>query len=284
MRKRSGIALKWTAVFLSVLLFVSVIPMRVFAADSVPAPVSEAAGETSADEAKILAEDTRKRTQNGKHFYKSDGTMQAVQYAVPVHFFDGEKWADYDNTLVEVDAAEEENIGSLFKNKDLTNHTADFSVRLSKKTNGKKFVRLEKDGYMLSWFYLDAEKCTASVKKTAADDDPASLERLMSEVTYKNVYKDVDFTYIIGSNGIKENIILNCVSSQNYFEAEYKTNGLTPIQQDSRTILLQNADGETVYTLSAPYMCDAVGASSDAVTLALIKVESNRFTVRLDSG
>lgn len=113
---------------------------------------------SDAETVQFLEEDEEKRDENTKHFHMSDGTIQAAQYGVPVHFEKNGEWVDYDNTLIEVEADESENENKIVKNKDLTNRTADYSVRLSKKTNGKKFVRLEKDNYKISWYYEDAKK------------------------------------------------------------------------------------------------------------------------------
>ena len=74
---------------------------------------------------------------------------------------------------------------------------------------------------------------------------------------------------------------LDPVSYTHLFEMAYKTDGLTPVQVDAHTIALQNEEGETVYTLSAPVMTDAEGASSDALTLTLKDVKNKKFTVEL---
>lgn len=306
MNKGKKIAVRVISVVLTLVMLVSAIPIQAFAAEkSVNAMLSEdafeekgyfgdmaetneeaskSAGENGAEpeSAVILAEDTDKREENVKHFRMSDGTMQAAQYAEPVHFLKDGIWTDYDNTLTEVDADEEENEGrSLLKNKDLTNQTADYSVRLSKKTNGKKFVRIEKDGYKLSWYYVGANKSTAKVEKTEDDGDPTTLEKVSSAVTYKNVFKATDLEYIIGSTGLKENLILESAKAPREFIAEYKANDLTPVQVDDKTIELRAEDGTVIYTVSAPFMTDSDGAYSDGVKLSLSDVKSNAFTLKI---
>lgn len=169
-----------------------------------------------------MEEEIEKREENTKYFKMSDGTIQAAQYSVPVHFEQDGKWVDYDNTLEEVDADESEMNHKIAKNKDLMNRTADYKVRLSKKTNGKKFVRLEKDGYKISWYYTNADKSTAKIIENEKDEDPTTLENLSSSVLYKEVFNKTDFEYIIGSDGLKENIILNSKKSPCAFEAVYK--------------------------------------------------------------
>lgn len=143
---------------------------------------------SSEEKAYILYEDTDKREESTKYFRMSNGSIQAAQYSVPVHFEQNGEWVDYDNTLDEVDADESENSGKILKNKDLTNRTADYSVRLSKKTNGKKFVRLEKDGYKISWYYKNADKSTAEVKKNEADNDPTVLKK-PAKILYLFLYE-----------------------------------------------------------------------------------------------
>ena len=307
MNKGKKIAVRVISVVLTLVMLVSAIPMQAFAAEkSVNAMLSEdafeekgyfgdmvetneeeskSAGENGADPepAVILSEDTDKREENVKHFRISDGTMQAAQYAEPVHFLKDGAWTDYDNTLTEVDADEEENEErSLLKNKDLTNQTADYSVRLSKKTNGKKFVRIEKDGYKLSWYYVGANKSTAKIAKQAEDDgDPTTLEKLSSTVLYKDVFKATDFEYIIGSTGLKENLILDSKKAPKEFMAEYKANGLTPVQIDDKTVELRAEDGTVIYTVSAPFMTDADGAYSDGVKLSLSDVKNNAFILKI---
>ena len=294
MSRKMKLTTRILSVFLSIVLLLEVVPMQAFAAEQ---PIDESGvqqEETLTDEtpeentkseaepAEFLSEDTDKREENVKHFRMSDGTMQAAQYAEPVHFLKDGVWTDYDNTLTEVDADAEENEGrTLLKNKDLTNQTADYSVRLSKKTNGKKFVRMEKDGYKLSWYYVGANKSTAKVEKTEDDGDPTTLEKVSSAVTYKDVFKSTDLEYIIGSTGLKENLILESKKAPKEFTAEYKANGLTPVQMNDKAIELRAEDGTVIYTVSAPFMTDADGAYSDGITLTLESVKNNSFTVKI---
>ena len=289
MKKGLRIACKILSVFLSILLVVQIAPLEIMANAYNEATVNENtenALDVSTDEvdtteskAEIIAEETSKREENVKHFRMSDGSYRAAQYDVPVHFMQNGEWTDYDNTLTEVDADDEENENKLVKNKDLKNTLADYTVRLSKKTNGKKFVRIEKDGYKLSWYYTNARKATAQIAEVATDDDDTTLEKLSSRVTYEDVYKNTDFEYIVGSNGLKENIILKKSNVKTTFEAEYKVNGLTPIQVDSHTINLVSEDNEIVYTISAPYMIDYNGEISTDVAITLSNVKNNKFTV-----
>ncbi len=236
--------------------------------------------ERSSEEAEIIEECTELREENLKQFRMSDGTIQAAYYSEPVHFEQNGEWIDYDNTLTETDA--DDDVSQKKTNdKDLTNHTADYSVRLSKKTNGKKFVRLEKDGYKISWYYTNANKRTAKVIENKEDSDQATLEKLTSAVIYEDVYKNTDFEYIIGSNGIKENIILKKTNAPDEFTSVYQSNGLIPVQTDDKTVELRTEDNEVVYIITAPYMIDANGECSDGITLTLAETKNNTFTLKI---
>ena len=287
MKKKTKLVCKILSVFLTILLVLQIAPMQIIADAYHEATLDENTDntlgvslddiDTTEPEAEILAEETSKREQYVKHFRMSDGSYRATQYEVPVHFIQDGEWTDYDNTLVEVDADTED--GEDASNKDLTNTLADYSVRLSKKTNGKKFAHIEKDGYKLSWYYTKANKVTAKIIEITDDGNETTLEKLSSQVIYEEVYTDTDFEYIVGSEGLKENIILKSKDTQTVFEAEYKANGLIPVQIDDKTIELRADDGTVIYTINAPYMTDANGEYSNGITLTLSSVKNNKFTV-----
>ncbi len=297
MKKTTKRVSKVLAVLLSILFVVEIIPMQIFAtaAEKIDIPVEnptveegEQTQEKQTEEAFVLSEDTSKREENVKHFQMSDGTMRAVQYAVPVHFEKNGVWTDFDNTLNEVNAEESDEQtttylrGKLPKKKDLINKTANYTVRFAKQTNNNKFVCIKKDGYKITWSYKNANKSSAKVIKPVVDDDPTTLENLNSTVQYKKVFKGVDFEYIVNSTGVKENIVLRNAKVPSTFVAEYKAEGLIPVQIDNKTIELQDESGNCIYTISAPYMEDALGETSNQIVLTLKNVKNNTFTVQMD--
>ena len=98
MSRKMKLTTRILSVFLSIVLLFEVIPMQVFAAEQPEAEIGaqqeeiltdetpEENTESEAEPAEFLSEDTEKREENVKHFRMSDGTMQAAQYAEPVHF------------------------------------------------------------------------------------------------------------------------------------------------------------------------------------------------------
>ena len=64
---------------------------------------------------------------------------------------------------------------------------------------------------------------------------------------------------------------------------EYKTEGLSAEQTDEQTVTLRDGSGRVVYTLSAPVMTDAAGASSTGVRLTLLSRQNKKLTVRIEA-
>ncbi len=286
---------KILSVFLAVLLVFEIIPMQVVAesADAVKSvtqskdenePVDTQSAEDKVldenGEVKLLSEDKTKREEYVKHFRMSDGTYQAVMYEMPVHIEKDGEWIDYNNTLSEV-ASDDSKLVKNLLNKDLINTFGDYTVRFSKKSNGNKLVRLSKDGYDLSWTFSDSNKKTAKVLKNENDGDETTLENLTSQVVYEGLFNNADLQYIVMPEQLKENIILKDKSVQKMFSVEYKANKLSPYSVDDKTIILRDNSGETVFTLSAPFMYDSAGEISEGITLTLSNVKENSFVVTM---
>ncbi|MBO5433000.1 MAG: hypothetical protein J6A43_02970, partial [Clostridia bacterium] len=202
--------------------------------------IEELSVDSVSNDINFLSEDKDKREQYVKHFKMSDGTYKAAQYNTPVHFLDNNgNWVDYDNTLTETDCDTER---SLFA-KDFINTQSDVEIRLSKKTNGSKLVRMKAEDYSVSWNFDGIEKVTGKVTEQIADDgDPTTLEKLKSEVIYEDVFENVDLQYILASGFLKENIILKDKDAVTEFYINYKTPNLTAKLYDEKTIALCDSD------------------------------------------
>ena len=120
-------------------------------------------------------------------------------------------------------------------------------------------------------------------------------ETLENSVIYRDVYPGVDLKYETFSYNVKESIILNAPAAQSEKEDDAEStsryvytflltlDGLTPTLQEDGSILLQNGDGETEYTIPAPYMEDSEGNISTDVTYTLEEsAEGWLLTVQAD--
>ena len=272
-----------------------------------PGPVVEEQKDI-AGEAAIQWEETELRERSVKHFRLEGGLMLAAQYPMPVHYQseDG-AWVEYDNSLTEETMTPEEAAEALAEEPsiqqanavalaeqltadDLTeyaNKQSDLPARLAKIAKKNKMFTLTKDGQELSWGYEDANKSRIKIVENTLPEGLSEREQKMAvpkvsqEAWYRELYTGVDLQVYLLPTGLKENLILKDKDARRSFEMAYKTDGLTPVQVDARTIALQNEEGETVYTLSAPVMTDAEGASSDALTLTLKDVKNKKFMVEL---
>ncbi len=74
------------------------------------------------------------RTSNSKRFLKPDGTMMEEIYLGNIHYKEGKKWVDIDNTLVPSDDPN-------FKYKNKANR---FEASFSDTTKGNRFLRFKK--------------------------------------------------------------------------------------------------------------------------------------------
>ena len=271
--------LKSTAFLLVLAFCLQLVPANMkffFAEEPEPAAtaqqVQDEVVEAEDSEAYILSEITDERDAYTKRFRMSDGTIQAAQYTEPVHFDQDGQWVDYDNTVNEI---EDEGQAAL------RNKESDLGIVLSKKSNGSKLVRLEKDGYKLSWQFRDIAKRDAEVTTYEEDGDLSTLEKSVSEIWYRNAFDSVDLQYLLSSGYLKENIILNNAQVQTVFEAEYKCPQLTPELIDGKTVHLKDGDGNIIFVISAPYMQDRTGASCSNISYELVDVKNGKFTLRM---
>ncbi len=253
------------------LVFTS-IPTGVFSVYAEETPVEVALEEgpsESTEEPYIIGEDLERRGLNEKHFIMSDGTMIAALYDTAVHYKDTDgTYKDIDNSLSEFGGELETNSGIS-------------KIKLSKKTSSKKIVSITKDGYKISWGYEDVSKTKAEIKNnTGSDDDKMNLKKLVTEAMYENAFNDADLQYVISSDSVKENIILNGVDAPNEYVINYDIGKLSARQIDEKTVELYD-ENEVVYTVSAPIMTDNNGECSQDVILEILEQKNGKMTLSL---
>lgn len=231
----------------------------------------------TAEEAEIVCEEVEKREENVKHFRLSDGSYLAAQYDVPVHYEDENGvWQEYDNrlSLIENRSTEE--------NQEYAVRSNNLELKLAKKAKAQNMFRVKNGAYELTWGYQGSNKSRIEVVETADDGDHLSLHNLYGESFYRNLYTNVDLQVFTTPEGIKENLILKEASAQSSFVLNYHHAELTPVQIDSRTIVLRDAGGADVFWVTAPVVSDAEGKSSaDAVTLTLGSTEDGKSVITL---
>lgn len=90
-----------------------------------------------------------------------------------------------------------------------------------------------------------------------------------NSISYPNVQPGVDLAYAMQADHVKESIILQSATAPTTFSFLLHAPGITFSELQDGSIVGKNAQGNSLYTIPAPFMTDARGAMSKAVTSAL---------------
>ena len=242
--------------------------------------------DTTFEDAAIITEYPEKRTETSKTFLMSDGTFLAASYDQPIHYKDDlGLWQDIDNTLSVTDAKAPET------SQRLINKAGRTSISMEKVIKPEGIVALKTDKHSIRWG-LDGAKKVASelvTKKAPAaeshNDQFLWLKKLNSEVMYRDVLPEVDVQYLIFASSVKENIILKSGDAQRKFTETYQIGSLIPKQNSDQTIALYEAEDakqeNLIYTIKAPSMTDSKGIISTAVSMRILKQDSEQLQIEI---
>ena len=265
---------KIIACVLSLTLLLSCIPMTVYASDSTVSSQkqTEQVNQTAqtpplSNDAEIVTEVTEKRDAYTKVFRLSDGSYMSATYLQPVHYEDDGKWKDIDNSL---SSASDDDGNNVFKNKGNS-----FKIEFAKKAKSNKLVSLKQNSTQLNWSLIGSDKVNAKIIQADNDESkPTKLKNLNGSVIYENILKDTDLKYTVSSAKIKEDIVLNSTDAPDTFIFEYDLKKLSYKMTEEDTIELTDTNsGEIIYTIDAPFMYDANGVMSNAVTVELTETK-----------
>ncbi|CCX71251.1 pretoxin HINT domain protein [Firmicutes bacterium CAG:555] len=300
---------KVLSLLLIVALVLQISPVQAFAVGQDESVIEQtetiaAATEEPAPEATVIGEVEGKREEDVKHFLNSDGSFTAVKYAEPVHYrqTDEAEWVDIDNTLS-------------IHSGSYTPASSPLDVSFAD-SFGDRTVSVRSQGHELSWSYLrpDAEITPPDIVETqeltpAEGTDTQALkpiedaeisikaqklelaaekaepymmpEAVTDGLVYADVFPNVDIEYILDSVNLKENIVLKESGAQNEFVAQYNIGELTATQVDEQNIELRDEQGKTIFCISAPYMFDAAGQTSNAVSLDILSEADGVLRVKI---
>ena len=102
-------------------------------------------------------------------------------------------------------------------------------------------------------------------------------QNLNSALIYENLFDQADLEYIVAESFLKENIIVNARASSYTYSFLLDPDGLTPVQLETGSIELRDANGKAIFTIPAGYMFDANGNSSMEVDYDLEPVKNGKF-------
>ena len=166
--------------FVLLLYFVPSQGLAVVAGEGLTGDITQSA--SAIDEpVEIICEDVSLREENIKHFILSNHTYRAVVYSTPVHYLKDGVWVDIDNTLTAQSALSEEDFSGQIATE------GPFSVKFANNINSSKLVRIDKDGYRLSWAYKSPTKRNAAgnvkVKAQSEDTEIAAVANISSSIS-----------------------------------------------------------------------------------------------------
>ena len=279
-------------------LLVQILPTYVFAEDDASDNPLVEAVEPGVQEPGlvVLGEMTDRRGESEKHFRMNDGSFTAVDYGAPVHFTedDGETWNDIDNTLVlsrdddELYTAENGDsvrgfASNLQDGRIFTVANGNYSIQMGLASDTDNADGENRNVSASAEISYPDEKNRGNEELPFAEQ--VTPEKLRADVLYRDVYDGVDLSYTLYSYNVKETIVLNQPRSSYSFPFILDAEGLAPVLLEDGSIELRTADEEVIYLIPAPFMTDAAGAESDAVSYALEEADSGSWilTVIADS-
>ena len=299
---------KFISIVLTLALLLQIAPLQAFATTDETVPPEEVveAAEITAPAAGVVGEVDDLRSEDGKHFRLSDGSFLSVSYGMPVHYTDENgQWQDIDNTLTfqqgsdgYVTAENGEAVtafsADLSKGHLATAAWGDTSVSMGlvqpsqlrsiladPEEDAADAVSPNGEPLLQPDYNTDAaaevEAAPATMSLSQEDSWKAEdlmPEKLSSTVLYRDVYPGVDLRYTAFSYNLKEQIIVREKQDSYRYDFLLELKGLTAKMQEDGSVVLRDSEGNAVYGIPAPYMEDAKGASSTAVSYTIQEVEN----------
>ncbi len=247
----------------------------------------------------ILGETEAYREADAKHFINTDKSFTAVEYPYPVHYRAEAEgaWLDIDNTPVLTDAGTAPELArALGGDKSVyVPKSSPIRAAFAQNSGERALTAITSGGYTLSWQYAADEggkatplaRCDAAVIEPPKDGpweeraEYRAIRRIQGGLVYRDVLRDTDLEIRLCSDRLEESLVLKTPEAARSWRIRYDPGELTARQDTPREIALLDKAGETVFTLSAPYMTDAAMAGSDALTLEILSAEQSELTLSL---
>ena len=213
------------------------------------------------------------RDETTKHYDMGNGVFQAVSYGHPVHELDENcQWQDIDFSL---SLNQTRGVGVY------SNEAAGISFPATYQRNqpvmslseGGRSVAMTLQPGRAAVARASAAKVTAEVsspQRSFQTVEEANSAQFSNTVIYSGVLPGVDLEYIVDPGTVKENIIVKEKADSYRYAFTLELTGLTPVMQpDGGIILYAEGTDEECYVIPTPYMYDALGCFSEAVTYTL---------------
>jgi len=191
----------------------------------------------------------------------------------------------------------------------LQNTSNGFKINFAKNANSKKLIRINKDKYEISWglqnanlvssevVKVDEKKLNSLIEKNAIDqlnnsvslkdkskdeknkekeiiienEKKKTLNKIASSIIYDNILPDIDLSYSLISDKVKENLIINNKLENNVFTYNIEVKNLVAIKQENNSIIFYDKvdKSKAVFLIRSPYMFDSKGEESTDIEVIL---------------
>lgn len=213
---------------------------------------------------------TEYRTEYSKTYLMSNGTLESVISANPMHYKnDSGSWLDIDSTLV----LEETEDGEVYKNK-----AGGFDVSFPTKNENGSSVKIESGEHTIEIELVEGKKSHArkdTSNKNKAKKLTKEQRKIMtaselyavdsnqnSALEYNEVYDNTNIRYDINPTSVKESVIINKAPNKKVsYSYNIKANGLmAELNDDGSIAFYEKTDAKkqtAVFVMPAPLMYDA---------------------------
>lgn len=229
------------------------------------------------NEADLVSEQTSKRQKFVKQFHLSDGTFLAATYSVPVHYKKSKNgaWKEIDTTLKKTTDKR------YYKTK-----STSLQIRASVNAASKSLVSLKRGGDSLAWKPVVRKKSKILKKIKAVVKNPKKIEKTdicnENNVTYKNIQKNVSFSYQIQPEKVTETITVKKKQKKRSFAFQIRC-GKMKVKVKKGRIYFKTKKGKTRYTRLKTIVTDAKGVSTTKVKIIYNK-KKKQLTITPDQS
>lgn len=281
-------------------LLLSVVPPISLAAEEKVTATEQSLSQEETDQAYTYTEITEMRDSFTKHFRRSDGKIVAIVYPEVMHTEKDGEMVDVDNRL-----SYSKSLGAYRTAND------EFAVSFASSASADSTVGITFEGYSLSWRVdvvrnpLNTSDQTIATKQMALREvkqERASLASVASvesqafeaidtkttflkeEITssfastsalhYKNAFTgtgSVDLRYTVSHNRVEEDIVINEKSDIRSYVMQITAPDLTAVLSEDDSVSFFNDNGDSIFTIGAPWMYDAADEFSIDIEVSLVQ-------------
>ena len=233
-------------------------------------------------EEQIKQELELERKEHSKVYLLKNGRRMMTISREPIHF-----WDEKNQRYEEIDSQLKSGSNGISVAK------GNYRISLPNGKGNTRKVKIQKGSHKIEWEYLGMNEGTTESKELTAPhvdyirrnpafikNDPDSQKGKHALVQYMAIEDGVDLEYEVMNDRLKENIIISSLKPSYLFFFVLRTNGVIPVlSEDKKSIdfYVKNNKEKEIFRIPTPFMVDAAGVKSYAVTYELTQLATNEY-------